>query len=233
MHTSDWQPLAPAEAGFAPDLADRLAGVLRAGRAPKLHGVVVIRHGRLVLEHYGAGQDFKWNQSLGAVSFGPNTLHDIRSVTKSVVGLLYGIALAGGHVPEPDEPLLPHFPEYPDLAADAQRARLTVEHALTMTLGLEWNEDVPYTSAANSEIAVSHPPLKGRCSVVEHLADQSPGAAGSRSFSHDTLGCARQAQALSSSIKSPDGKGRCAGRNKLSEPGRGALYPANGRGFHP
>ncbi len=61
--TCDWQPTAPVEAGFAPDLADRLDGTLRAGRAPNVHGVVVIRHGRLVLERYGAGEDFKWNRS--------------------------------------------------------------------------------------------------------------------------------------------------------------------------
>ena len=95
---SDWPPIDPVEAGFAPDLADRLADVPE-GQAPGLHGLVVIRHGRLVLEQYGAGEDFTWNESLGLVTFGPDTLHDIRSVTKSVVGLLYGIALAAGQVP--------------------------------------------------------------------------------------------------------------------------------------
>jgi CubicO group peptidase (beta-lactamase class C family) len=172
--TSDWQPIDPREAGFAPDLADRLADVLRAGRAPGLHGVVVIRHGRLVLEQYGAGEDFKWNQSLGWVTFGPGTLHDVRSVTKSIVGLLYGIALASGRVPAPDEPLLPHFPEYPDLAADSRRARLTVEHALTMTLGLEWDESVPYASTANSEIAMEMAPDRFRF-VLEQPIVEEPG----------------------------------------------------------
>jgi CubicO group peptidase (beta-lactamase class C family) len=169
---SDWQSTAPVEAGFAPDFADRLATVVRVGRAPNLHGVVVIRHGRLVLEHYGAGEDFHWNESLGSVTFGPDTLHDIRSVTKSVVGLLYGIALADGRVPGPREPLLRHFPEYPDLAADAGRARLTVEHALTMTLGLEWNEDLPYTSAANSEIAMELAPDRHRFVLERPIVDE-------------------------------------------------------------
>jgi CubicO group peptidase (beta-lactamase class C family) len=174
--TPDWRPTAPAAVGFAPDLADRLATAVRAGRAPNLHGVVVLRRGRLVLEHYGAGEDFKWNESLGLVTFGPDTLHDIRSVTKSVVGLLYGIALAAGRVPAPEEPLLRHFPEYPDLAADARRARLTVAHALTMTLGLEWNEEAPYTSAANSEIAMElHAPDRYRY-VLERPVIAEPGA---------------------------------------------------------
>ena len=174
MRDLDWRLTVPVEAGFAPDLADRLADALEDGRAANLHGVVVIRHGRLVLERYGAGEDYKWNRSLGPVIFGPDTLHDVRSVTKSVVGLLYGIALADGRVPGPEEPLLRHFPEYPDLAADARRARLTVEHALTMTLGLEWNEDVPYTSPANSEIAMELAPDRHRF-VLERPIVEEPG----------------------------------------------------------
>ncbi|GAA3509619.1 CubicO group peptidase (beta-lactamase class C family) [Streptosporangium album] len=149
-----WQRIQPEKAGLAPDLAGRLDALVREGRAPGLHGVVVARHGGLVLEHYGSGPDFSWNTPLGTVDFGPETLHDVRSVTKSVVALLYGIALADGMVPEPDEPILRHFPEYSDLAADPRRARLTVEHTLTMTLGLEWDETKPYTSPENDEIGM-------------------------------------------------------------------------------
>ncbi|WP_435821592.1 hypothetical protein [Micromonospora musae] len=74
-----------------------------------------------MLEYYGAGEDYAWGDSLGVVEFGPETLHDIRSVTKSVTVLLYGIALGEGMVPPPAEPLLRRFPQYPELAADAGR----------------------------------------------------------------------------------------------------------------
>lgn len=63
--------------------------------APGLHAAVVVRRNEILAEHYGVGQDSCWLQPLGEVSFGPDTLHDMRSVTKSVTGLLYGIAL--GH----------------------------------------------------------------------------------------------------------------------------------------
>lgn len=169
-----WQTLAPEAAGFVPDLAERLEQLVSAGKAPGLHGLVVARQGRLVFEYYGEGEDFAWNHSLGTVRFGPDTLHDIRSVTKSIVGLLYGIALGRGQAPAPDEPLLRHFPDYPDLAADPQRARLTVEHALTMTLGLMWNEDVPYTSAANSEIGMELAPDRYRF-ILEQPVVEEPG----------------------------------------------------------
>ena len=162
------------DAGLATDLGDRLDDAVRAGRAPNLHGVVVIRHGGLVFERYGNGEDFKWGTALGRVTFGPDTLHDTRSVTKSVVGLLYGIAHADGRVPGPEEPLLRDFPEYADLATNAARARLTIEHALTMTLGLEWNENVPYTSMANSEIAMESAPDRYRF-VLERSIVEEPG----------------------------------------------------------
>jgi CubicO group peptidase (beta-lactamase class C family) len=159
---------------LAKPLADRLEEVIADGRAPDLHGVVAIRHGEVLLEYYGKGEDWSWNESLGVVTFGPETLHDIRSVTKSIVGLLYGIALEDALVPGPREPILAQFPEYPDLLGDPERARLTVEHALTMTLGLEWHEDLPYTDRDNSEIAMEFAPDRYRY-VLERPVAEEPG----------------------------------------------------------
>ncbi|MFC4533841.1 serine hydrolase domain-containing protein [Sphaerisporangium dianthi] len=153
----------------------RLAQAIERNRVPGLHGVVAVHRGQVVLEHYGEGEDHMLNTPLGHVRFTPSTLHDLRSVTKSVVGLLYGIALADDRVPAPQEPLLRSFPEYADLAEDPRRAALTVEHALTMTLGLEWNEDVPYTSPANSEIAMEMAPDRYRY-ILERPVVEEPGS---------------------------------------------------------
>jgi CubicO group peptidase (beta-lactamase class C family) len=151
----DWTAVSPAEAGFAPDLAARLDAALAAGRLPNLHGVIVVRGGKLVLERYQPGADMSWNRSLGVVAFRPDTLHDLRSVTKSITGLVYGIALAQGKVPAPEAKLMPLFPQYPDLAADPARQHLTVGHVLGMTMGTDWDElSIPYTNPANSEIAM-------------------------------------------------------------------------------
>jgi CubicO group peptidase (beta-lactamase class C family) len=154
-HTAlaDWQSIAPELAGFAPDLADRLDRAVRNGRLPNLHAVVVARGGKLVLERYYDGPDERWGEPLGTIAFGPEVKHDLRSVSKSIVGLLYGIALAEGRVPAPDQPLVDHFP-YPDLAADPARRRMKIAHALTMTLGIQWDEALPYTDPRNSEIAM-------------------------------------------------------------------------------
>lgn len=152
----------PEDAGFASDLADRLDAGIRGGVLRGLHAVLVWRAGQLVLERYREGPDESWGQSLGVVAPGADTLHDLRSVTKSVVGLLYGIALDRGIVPPPSARLLARFPEYPDLVAEPTRARLTVEHALTMTLGMAWDERRSYADPANSERAMEDAPDRNR-----------------------------------------------------------------------
>src|SRR5262249_41065483 len=87
----------------------------------------------------------------------------LRSVSKSIVGLLYGIALADGKVPPPEASLLCAFPEYEDLAAHQQRDRWTIHHALSMTLGTDWDElSVPYSDPTNSEIAMDRAPDRYR-----------------------------------------------------------------------
>jgi CubicO group peptidase (beta-lactamase class C family) len=169
-----WLPITAGDAGIAPDLGDRIDAAHQGGELPGLHGVVIGLRGRLALERYYTGQDVSWGRPLGQVAFGPETLHDLLSVTKSVVGLLYGIALADGKVPSPDAVLVDQFPEYPDLAADPERRRLTVAHALSMTLGLEWDESVPYTSVANSEIAMAFAPDRDRFVLGRPIAD-TPG----------------------------------------------------------
>ena len=169
----DWQTSSPAEAGFAPDLDARLDKLIANKRAWNLHGVVIVRNGRLVLERYLEGEDEARGRSLGKVTFTAATLHDLRSVSKSVVSLLYGIALEQGKVPPPEAPLFASFPAYADLAAG--RERLAIHHALTMTMGTEWNElGIPYTNPANSEIAMDRAADRYRF-ILERAVIEEPG----------------------------------------------------------
>ncbi len=156
-----------------PDEAFEAARV--AGLLPNVHGVVVARAGQIIFERYLTGADAALGLPLGIVRFGPDTLHDMRSATKSIVGLLYGIALEQGRVPPPEAPLLEQFPEYPDLLGDRARQALTVRHALTMTLGTEWDEmTIPYTDPRNSEIAMGNAPDPYRY-VLERPVIEAPG----------------------------------------------------------
>jgi CubicO group peptidase (beta-lactamase class C family) len=159
----EWQSVSLREAGFADDLEVRLDKAIADKQVWNLHSVIVVRNGRLVFERYFEGEDTaRGGRPLGVVSFKPDTLHDLRSVSKSIVGLLYGIALAAGKVPAPEDPLMPSFPEYADLAADPERKRWTLQHVLTMTMGTDWNESMPYSNPANSETAMDMAPDRYR-----------------------------------------------------------------------
>lgn len=151
----EWQTAAPADAGFAPDLEARFDKLIESRRIWNQHGVVVVRGGRIVLERYFAGEENNWG-NIRTVSFGPETLHILYSVTKSIVALVYGIALAEGKVPPPDAPLYAQFPEYADLVpADERRKQITVAHALSMSLGVKWTEiGLAYNSTDNEEIGM-------------------------------------------------------------------------------
>jgi CubicO group peptidase (beta-lactamase class C family) len=152
----EWHKTSPSDAGFVADLEARLDKLIADKRVWGLHGVVVVRGRNIVLERYFSGEDNNWGQLPGNVEFGPDTLHNLYSVTKSVVALVYGIALAEGKVPPPSAPLYAQFPEYADLvAADERRRQQTVAHALSMSLGAQWNEiGLAYDSPANDEVGM-------------------------------------------------------------------------------
>lgn len=137
----DWKTATAVEAGFRWDVGDRLDSAFENGELENLHSVIVVRNHRLVFERYYEGYDQEYGIPIGKIDFTPDTLHDLQSITKSIVSLLYGIALAEGMVPALEAPLVDMFPEYDDLVNDPDRRRITVQHALTMTMGLEWNED--------------------------------------------------------------------------------------------
>ncbi|MCB8838940.1 serine hydrolase [Aurantimonas sp. VKM B-3413] len=141
-------------AGAPAPIEERLDLAIRSGLLDGLHAVLVRRKGETLLERCLGGLDEAWGRPLGHVAFDARTLHDLRSVTKSVTSLLYGIALERGMVADPASPLLEAFPQYADLRADPRRAGWRIEHALNMTLGTEWNEDLPYSDPRNSEIGM-------------------------------------------------------------------------------
>jgi CubicO group peptidase (beta-lactamase class C family) len=152
----EWRSVAPADVGLATDIEAQLDKLIANKRVWGLHGVLVVRGRRIALERYFEGEDNNWGQKLGLVRFGPDTLHNLYSATKSIVALLYGIAFAEGKVPPPEAPLYAQFPEYPELiAADERRGQRTIAHALMMSLGTQWNEiGLPYDSPANDEIGM-------------------------------------------------------------------------------
>jgi CubicO group peptidase (beta-lactamase class C family) len=145
------------------DIDRFLAPLMRDGKVSGLHTLLAARGDNLLIERYWEGDDWNRGIDLGRVVFGPKVLHDLRSVSKSVVGMLYGIALADGKVPPPEAKLYTQFPEYADLAKEPGRDRLTIAHALSMTLGTQWDElTFPYSDPRNSEIQMDAAPDRYR-----------------------------------------------------------------------
>jgi hypothetical protein len=123
----EWQTISPADAGFVPGFGERLDQFVQGGQAPNIHGVIIVRRGRVAFENYFEGDDQVRDEHgrahLERVAFSAERSRELRSVSKSIVGLLYGIALREGKVPPLDAPLLAQFPDYTDLPDLEQRRR--------------------------------------------------------------------------------------------------------------
>src|SRR5437773_9838312 len=104
--SSGWLRATPGEVGMSASALLGAAG--DASGIPRFKSLLVARHGRLVAEYYFGGSD-------------STTLFDVRSVTKSVVCALTGIALRDGILPGTAAPIAP-YPAPADTLAPAARA---------------------------------------------------------------------------------------------------------------
>lgn len=142
---NEWAVSTPSAVGFD---AAALCTLLKEAAHSKanIHGFLIERHGRLVAELYRKAPDSPINIFYGIgnpfssnVSFDAQTLHDARSVSKSVVGLLFGIAIDKGRVSSLDASVLSAYPELAKLRS-RQMDSITFRHLLTMSSGLQWDE---------------------------------------------------------------------------------------------
>jgi CubicO group peptidase (beta-lactamase class C family) len=92
-------------------MADRLA----APGAANVHSVLVARGGKLVFERYFTGTDEVDNRPPREVTFDADTLHNVKSASKSVASLAFGIAIDRALIGSINEPIFNFFPELSDL----------------------------------------------------------------------------------------------------------------------
>jgi CubicO group peptidase (beta-lactamase class C family) len=130
-------------------MADRLAA------STNVHAVLVARGGKLAFERYFAGPDEVQNRRVSNVIFDADTLHDMKSVSKSVASLLLGIAIDRGLIGSIDEPIFDFFPELSDLRTP-EKDRIRLSHVLTMSLGLKWVEATPDTGDYDNDESRMH-----------------------------------------------------------------------------
>lgn len=175
LRDDGWAVAAPEAAGFDPAALEALAEDIPRGGYGNIHAVLVEHDGRLVFERYFEGSDESWGQTLGTVRFGPDNLHDLRSVTKSVTTLLLGVALGSGYDQALDAPVTSYFPDVEGRFGEGAD-QVKLRHVLTMTAGLQWNEmSVPYTNPDNDETRMYgvHDPV---AMVLGRPVQEPPGA---------------------------------------------------------
>ncbi|HEX5108504.1 MAG TPA: serine hydrolase [Vicinamibacterales bacterium] len=133
-----------AAAGSIPDAprpAPRFEEALALARElPRLHSLLISVDGRLLLEQYFNGA---------------NRPANVKSVSKSIISALTGIAIERGLIPSVDTAIVTWFPELKKSKDEARRA-ITVEHLLTMTSGLESTSNRNYGAWVSSRNWVQH-----------------------------------------------------------------------------
>jgi CubicO group peptidase (beta-lactamase class C family) len=148
----DGWPVASVDEDKLVDRAALCRMVDRLASTTNVHSVLVARGGRLVFERYFSGSDEVDNRKVRNVVFDADTLHDMKSVSKSVASLATGIAIDRGLIASVDEPILNFFPELSDLRSP-ERDRFKLVHALTMSMGQKWVEATPETGDEDNDEA--------------------------------------------------------------------------------
>jgi CubicO group peptidase (beta-lactamase class C family) len=146
----EWPTVSPEKAGLDSALLCSLNERLDKSPEMNVHSVVVVRGGKLVYESYRAGEDEKWGRKQGVTPYTSQMQHDVRSISKSVVSLLFGIALDRKLIASIDDPVFNYFPDYAALRTP-EKDYIHLRHLLTMTSGFAWDERRAYSDPGNSE----------------------------------------------------------------------------------
>jgi CubicO group peptidase (beta-lactamase class C family) len=162
----------PAEHGFPADLPKRIDAYVHE-HAPDLHAVLVVADDRLVVERYYGG--VTRDQFL-----------QLYSATKSVTGLLVGVALADEKLTGVDETLAEALPADLLAGTDPRFSSMTLRQLLSMTTGLgeslswmtseDWDRDIvehPFFAETPGSFAYSSQGSQLLSAVVEHAVGKS------------------------------------------------------------
>jgi len=170
--TQEWSTATPSEVGLDADVLDALDTDIRNGKYAYVDSMLVIRHGKVAYERYYEhdyasiyGEESRTpgpllvNDPSGPYNYfnawwhpyyQRSSLHSMQSVTKSVVSAVVGIAVARGDFPALETPVLSFFDADKVKNVDERKRSMTMWHLLTMSTGLNWNEDVPYADPTNT-----------------------------------------------------------------------------------
>ena len=135
--SNDWPTSTPEKQGMdSKQLAEMLRFVLKSRK--NINSILIVRNGYLVTEAY----------------FDPYTVtneHHLYSATKSITSALVGIAIMDGYIRDVHQKVLDFYPTLEVKNNNLGKEKMTLEHVLQMTTGLDWRESgVPYGTPGNT-----------------------------------------------------------------------------------
>ena len=122
QRTAQAVPVPPPSRGLDSLLLEQ--AFANAAALPRLHSLLVARHGELVREEYFGGH------ARGGRA-------NIKSASKSIISALVGIAIEEGHLEGLDQRVAPFFPALIPDDADPRLREITIGNLLSMQAGLE------------------------------------------------------------------------------------------------
>jgi CubicO group peptidase (beta-lactamase class C family) len=150
-----WSTGTLEEVGLEEEPLAQAVQSIQSGEYEDVHSLLIVKDGRLVFEEYFPGHIWEYDAEHFQgpyAEFDRDTLHTIMSVTKAFTSAAVGIAVEQGEIRSEQNPVFDYFPAYQQLRTPEKEA-ITVEHLLTMSSGLEWNEwEYPLSDTRNDLI---------------------------------------------------------------------------------
>jgi len=143
-----WQVANLADEGFETQrIVDMMNDILD-DSSPGIDSVAIIRNNKLV--HYWYDRNREIDNFDNWVGNRDSERHILHSTSKSFTSALIGIAIDQGHIASTQVKFLDLFPYASYDNWDPRKAEITLEDALTMRLGIRWDEwSLPYTDPNN------------------------------------------------------------------------------------
>jgi len=113
---------------------------INCGKYDEVHSMVIFKDSKLVFEEYFQGHRYKWdgkNHHGKWTNWDKSTPHGVKSVSKSITSLCVGMAIDKGFINSVDQSIFDYLPDHKHLKTNDKK-KITIEHLLTMTSGLEW-----------------------------------------------------------------------------------------------
>ncbi|UCC91089.1 MAG: serine hydrolase [Dehalococcoidia bacterium] len=146
-----------AEVNIDAELIEKAVNDINRGKFKEVHSMLIFKDNKLVLEEYFTGHKYQWDapEHHGElVTWDRSMPHCVHSVTKSITSTCIGIAIDNGYIESVHQSIFDYLPEHQHLKTDG-KDKITIEHLLTMTSGLEWEEwNAPYSSEDNPIIEI-------------------------------------------------------------------------------